>query len=92
LLVVIIVAVVLAWLSLFSCLEVVYESDKLLLSCFCTCVKLYLSRNQVSLASSDSMKVVDSPNSELCSLFFSCLQGILFGMFLLFTVTRQSPE
>jgi len=40
LLVVIIVAVVLAWLSLFSCLEVVYESDKLLLSCFCTCVKL----------------------------------------------------
>jgi hypothetical protein len=40
LLAVIIVAVVLAWLSLFSCLEVVYESDKLLLSCFCTCVKL----------------------------------------------------
>jgi len=51
-----------------------------------------LSRNQVSLASSDSMKVVDSPNSGLRSLFFSCLQGILFGMFLLFTVTRQSPE
>jgi len=37
LLAVIIVAVVLAWLSVFSYIEKeVYESDKLLLSCFCT--------------------------------------------------------